>query len=235
MSRRRSLLLVLCALLHLQFQSDQEILTIQKKALTGEFTPSRHSGFVRLRPPYTRRSDAWLRKETADAFQQMADAARKDGISLVVVSATRNKAYQKRIWENKWAQRKGSDVEKARDILKYSSMPGTSRHHWGTDLDINDLNTSWWHSGTGAKCWLWLNEHAASFGFFQPYSGSEQQRLSGYKEERWHWSYMPQSKPFLRAYNQLVDYTDLHGFSGAEAAEEVRVIQDYVNGIKRDQ
>jgi hypothetical protein len=100
---------------------------------------------------------------------------------------------------------------------------------------MNNLNTSWWHSGTGEKCWVWLNEHAAAFGFFQPYSGSEQQRLSGYKEERWHWSYMPQSKPFLRAYNQLVDYTDLHGFSGAEAAEEVRVIQDYVNGIKRDQ
>jgi LAS superfamily LD-carboxypeptidase LdcB len=197
----------------------------------GEFTPSKHHDFKRLKSPYTRRGDAWLRIETANAFKKMADAAKLDGINLYVISATRNKSYQRGIWERKWASRSGSDVERARDILKYSSMPGTSRHHWGTDLDINSLEPAWWTKGEGLKIWEWMQVHAASFGFFQPYTGNEYTRLSGYKEERWHWSYHPQSSKMLRAYNVLIDYKDLGGFSGSSSASEVQVIERYVNGI----
>lgn len=224
----------LCFLL-MSFQSDSSPWKIKKSELTGEFTPSSHPGFKKLKSPYTTRSDAWLRIETADAFIKMANAAKKDGVNLVVVSATRNKSYQRRIWERKWAARNGTDEEKARDILKFSSMPGTSRHHWGTDLDINNLEPEWWTSGRGLKYWNWMNEHAWEYGFFQPYTGDEHTRLSGYKEERWHWSYHPQSSRLLRAYNTLVDYNDLNGFSGSKAAKDVMVIENYVNGIYQGQ
>ena len=30
-------------------------------------------------------------------------------------------------------------------------MPSTSRHHWGTDLDLNNLNNSYFTSGKGKK------------------------------------------------------------------------------------
>lgn len=223
--------LILLVVVPMQLSSDKDLWRLRKAELMGDFEPAQHADFRKLRPAYTQRSDAWLRKATADAFEAMADAARKDGVRLVLVSATRNKSYQRRIWERKWADRSGSDAEKAKDILRYSSMPGTSRHHWGTDLDINNLEPAWWTFGEGLQCWEWLHANAWNYGFFQPYTGDEYTRLSGYKEERWHWSYHPQSSKMLRAYNTLVEYADLKGFSGASSAQEIEVIERWVNGI----
>jgi D-alanyl-D-alanine carboxypeptidase len=105
----------------------------------------------------------YLRKETYEAFLKMHAAAKADGIQLVVRSATRNFNYQKRIWEGKWnGQRKiagnqnaakayPDPVQRALKILEYSSMPGSSRHHWGTDLDLNAFNNEWFEKGIGKK------------------------------------------------------------------------------------
>ncbi|NJK84501.1 MAG: M15 family metallopeptidase [Saprospiraceae bacterium] len=41
--------------------------------------------------------------------------------------------------------------ERALKILKYSSMPGTSRHHWGTDIDLNSFSNSYFEQGEGKK------------------------------------------------------------------------------------
>ncbi|MCP4452814.1 MAG: M15 family metallopeptidase, partial [Planctomycetes bacterium] len=121
---------------------------IDKKTLLGQFDPTSSKGFVQAQTPHASRAGLYLLGEVYDAFIQMHRAARADGISLVIVSATRNFEDQKRIWEGKWTgQRLVNDrnlaqtvldpAQRARVILKYSSMPGTSRHHWGTDIDIN--------------------------------------------------------------------------------------------------
>jgi LAS superfamily LD-carboxypeptidase LdcB len=83
---------------------------------------------------------------------------------------------------------------RAKEILKYSSMPGTSRHHWGTDFDINKLTNSYYESGDGKIILDWLTAHASHYGFARPYTAG---RSGGYQEERWHWSYLPLSRKFL--------------------------------------
>lgn len=198
--------------------------------LTGQFEPAEHEGFRRLGNRYTNREEAWLRREAAEAFEEMADSAALDGVRIFVVSATRNHEYQVGIWTRKWESRGGEDVDRALSILEYSSMPGTSRHHWGTDLDINSVEPAYFESGQGARVYEWMSEHAHKFGYFQPYTAQTKGR-TGYNEEKWHWSYQPTARKLLKAYNHLVTPEDIQGFPGAETNGEIDVIGKYVNGI----
>src|ERR1043165_6982453 len=109
-------------------------------------------------------------------------------------------------------------------------MPSTSRHHWGTDMDLNSLNNDYFDSGEGKKIYEWLTAHASEFGFCQPYTSKADGR-TGYEEEKWHWSYVPLSKGFLEEYKKQVQYNDITGFLGSEVAESLRVIDKYVDGV----
>lgn len=216
--------------------------TIDKNYLLGKFDPATHPQFVKLSDQHAQGSakGGFLRKETYEAFIKMSDAARKDGIELIIISATRNFDSQKRIWENKWEGRtmvEGKNLttvkdtkERARLILLYSSMPSTSRHHWGTDMDLNSLENSFFESGQGLKIYEWLTTHAAEYGFCQPYTSKTKGR-TGYEEEKWHWSYLPLSGQLLNEYKKSVTYKDIKGFAGSEVASSINVIKYYVSGI----
>lgn len=172
-----------------------------------------------------------MRKEALAAFLAMAKAAAKDGVSLTIVSGTRNRARQIEIWTEKWNRGTGTDVEKAQQILSYSSMPGTSRHHWGTDIDINSVDPEHFTNATGDKTYRWLYANAKRFGFYQPYKNADESCDCGYREEKWHWSYFPISNQMLRAYKRMITYNDISGFPGAETAKELHVLEHFVNGL----
>lgn len=215
---------------------------LSQEALLGKINPAQDTGFVLIGREFTNKEKIYLRKPTYEAFLRMAKAAREAGHNLQIISATRNFSAQKRIWEAKWnGQRKvaGMDLsqampdlkQRALKILEYSSMPGTSRHHWGTDLDINALNNRYFTSGKGKRIYDWLLDHASAYGFCQVYTQKGTERPHGYNEEKWHWSYMPLSSQFLEQYNQQIDYDDLGGFEGEQVARELEAIRKYVNGI----
>jgi len=215
---------------------------IEKNYLLGHFDPATDSRFVQLHSSHAQGSalNGFIRKEAFQAFQQMAEAAKNDGVHLYIISATRNFESQKKIWDNKWngqTKVEGKNLttisdlkERARLILQYSSMPGTSRHHWGTDIDLNTLDNNYFLTGEGLKIYQWLSAHAGKFGFCQPYTAKASGR-TGYEEEKWHWSYLPLSKLFLEEYKKQISYRDITGFEGSTQAELLRIITDYVDGV----
>jgi D-alanyl-D-alanine carboxypeptidase len=215
---------------------------IDKNYLLGRFDPAIDARFVHLTSTYAQGSalNGFLRKETFEAFQRMAVAANKNGINLFIVSATRNFASQKKIWESKWngmTKVEGKDLtsisdfkKRAQLILLYSSMPGTSRHHWGTDIDLNSLDNNYFTTGKGLKIYQWLSAHALEYGFCQPYTSKASGR-KGYEEEKWHWSYLPLSKLFLEEYKKQISYPDISGFEGSEQAPSLEIFADYVDGV----
>jgi LAS superfamily LD-carboxypeptidase LdcB len=152
--------------------------------------------------------------KTKVALDTLKDAAAKDGIYIEVVSAYRSFQRQKEIFEGKYNRftKQGLSPEDAiAKIIEYSTIPGTSRHHWGTDIDIiqakvprpeNVLQPQNFH-GNGPFCKLkdWLNEHANSFGFYEVYTNNANRK--GFKYEPWHFSYAPVSKPMLQEYKML--------------------------------
>lgn len=213
--------------------------------LIGKFSPSKEVSFTEVAMPYANREGLYVREETFAAFKNMYQAALNDGVKLVIISATRTFDAQKGIWEAKWTGKRivegknlataiADPVERARIILKYSSMPGTSRHHWGTDIDLNSMDPKFFDTESGKKMYDWLSKNAASFGFGQPYCAKGEKRTTGYEEEKWHWSYLPVSKQCTAAWKSKVTYADITGFSGSETAEKLKVIDDYVMGINPD-
>jgi len=216
---------------------------VDKNYLLGQFDPERDSRFRKIPLEYSdgAGNGGYLRKETLDAFKKMYAAAKREGISLTIVSATRNFERQKKIWENKWNGKtlvEGKDlsqlkdsVEKAKIIMRFSAMPGTSRHHWGTDIDLNNLEDSYFETTEGKKVYQWLTENAGRFGFCQPYTSKITTHRSGYEEEKWHWSYTPLASKLLHVYEKKIGSDDLKNFTGAEIAKAVNVINVYVQGV----
>lgn len=214
---------------------------ISKTYLMGQFDPKKDDRFARIPAPYAKK-ELYMRKEALEQFKAMHAAAKKDGIDLTIISATRPFDAQKSIWEAKWTGKRKVDGKllspevkdpKARaiKILRWSSMPSTSRHHWGTDVDINDLEPEYFEKGQGLKEYEWLVAHAGEYGFCQVYSKMDETRPYGYQEEKWHWSYLPISRPLTQAYAQKITDQDIGGFLGAESAPMIEVVKKYVLGI----
>lgn len=214
-----------------------------KNYLLGKLNYEDYKGsFVLMTAPYANTSNLYLRKDAWNAFANMADDAKKEGISLTIISGARNYQRQSRIWENKWngevkvqGKNLATDVkdpaERAKMILLFSSMPGTSRHHWGTDIDINSLEDSYFQTPKGKNEYQWLVKNASKYGFYQPYTVKGTDRNSGYEEEKWHWTYMPVAGQLLKNYIALITLDDIHSFKGHETAKSLDVINKYVLGI----
>lgn len=155
-----------------------------------------------------------LRKDAYDSFMKMKIKAAESGIKIKVVSSYRNYAHQNRIWERKYKKfiSEGlSPIEAILKIVEYSTIPGTSRHHWGTDLDIVDgavtqpknlLVAKHFHDdGPFCKLKEWLDANSESFGFYLVYTDNGNRK--GFKYEPWHLSYKPLSLDYLTEFKEL--------------------------------
>jgi LAS superfamily LD-carboxypeptidase LdcB len=210
---------------------------IEKNILLGKFDYKKDSNFSIVSSKYSSKT-IYLRKEVLQKFDQMYDAALKDGIKLVIISGTRSFNHQKYIWDRKWAKNilKMDSISAVKEIMKYSSMPSTSRHHWGTDIDLNSLENSYFEKGEGKKIFDWLVANAFKYGFHMTYDNQEETKRTGYKMEKWHWSYVPISKQFLIQFNEYVKCENISSFKGSKFAchPKVDVIKNFVNGINTD-
>ena len=106
----------------------------------GQFEPSQDDNFTLVDKKHADREGMYIHKDTYKAFQDMWAHAQREGVDLVIRSATRNFDYQKGIWERKWTGQtkvSGQDLsktisnhkERALEILHYSSMPGCRLCH----------------------------------------------------------------------------------------------------------
>jgi LAS superfamily LD-carboxypeptidase LdcB len=147
------------------------------------------------------------------AYARMVEAARADGLELAAVSGFRPFEQQLAIWNGKFRgerpllDRAGALLDalaldvtaRVAAILVWSALPGASRHHWGTDLDVIDraalpdgervqlVPAEYAAGGWFAPLDEWLTSRAADFGFFRPYDVDR----GGVLPEPWHLSFAP--------------------------------------------
>jgi LAS superfamily LD-carboxypeptidase LdcB len=162
-----------------------------------------------------------LHYDAVAATLALREAASADGIDLAVVSGFRDFARQVSIWNAKFrGERPLLDrFEQAIDasclderrrvdaILLWSALPGASRHHWGSDIDVVDRAATatdyrprlraeeFAPSGPYARLDGWLAANMQRFGFFRPYAVD----CGGVQPEPWHLSFAPISVPALAA------------------------------------
>jgi len=211
----------------------------------GKFEPKKRDDFSEIDIKYADREGRYMQRDAYKAFKEMHAAAKADGISLKIKSAARNFDYQKGIWERKWngaTLLEGKDnaakvfpnfIERAVAILKYSSMPGSSRHHWGTDIDINSFTNRYFESGQGKVEFDWLEANAEKYGYCRrrPYTKLGSDRSSGYQEEKWHWSYRPVADFCTKYAEENLKDEMITGFQGSEVASKINIKENYILGI----
>jgi LAS superfamily LD-carboxypeptidase LdcB len=158
---------------------------------------------------------AAIHTQAVAAFVAMRDAAAHAGIELRVLSAFRDFNAQRAIWNRKFRGERplhaadGSVLEHAAlseaqlidAILEWSALPGTSRHHWGTDVDVCDaaampdgyrvqlLPAEYAQDGVFSRLSDWLERNMQRFDFFRPYDVYR----GGVHPEPWHLSFAPVS------------------------------------------
>jgi len=155
-----------------------------------------------------------MRTEAAQAFMDMQADAAKVGIKLSAESSYRSYQRQEQIWTRKYTEftGKGLTPTQAIDkIIEYSTIPGTSRHHWGTEADVIDrskplppdplLADHFRKGGLYENLKQWLDENKESYGFYEVYTNAAGRK--GFKYEPWHLSYKPISQPILKAYLEI--------------------------------
>jgi len=155
-----------------------------------------------------------MQKETFNAFNKMKAAALKEGILIKEVSAYRSFKHQKSIWNRKYDSyiSQGLTPNSAiKKIVEYSTLPGTSRHHWGTDIDIRDgyvktpkhvlMESNYSENGIYGKLKNWMDANSEKFGFYLVYTNNKNRK--GFKYEPWHYSYKPLSKNMLMEFQKI--------------------------------
>ena len=154
-----------------------------------------------------------------EALIAMRNEARAAGIDLNVVSGFRDFNRQLAIWNGKFNGSRplldahGAVINRADlyesalidAILTWSALPGASRHHWGSEIDVIDTAAlpagaqpqltpgDFTPGGCFARLNGWLDSNMRRFGFFRPYATFQ----GGVQPEPWHLSYAPVALPAL--------------------------------------
>jgi len=193
----------------------------------------------------------------AEALRSMREEARAAGIELYVASAFRDFNRQLAIWSAKFNGRQPlldpsgtpmvhadlDENELIDAILTWSALPGASRHHWGSELDVLDAAAL----GPGERAQLvaqefepggrferlagWLDSNIGRFGFFRPYATWQ----GGVRPEPWHLSYAEVSVPALQVLSldvlrEAIEEADMPG-KHAVLARLAQLYQRYVLAV----
>jgi LAS superfamily LD-carboxypeptidase LdcB len=189
-----------------------------------------------------------LHAHVAAPFLRMRRAAAADGFDLSPMSSFRDFSRQLTIWNGKFSGDRPmldaagarvdantlSEAARVDTILLWSALPGASRHHWGTDVDVVDLRAmppeyrvqltaeEFAPGGPFAPLAEWLDTHAARFGFFRPYRGVR----SGVAPEPWHFSFAPIAENARRKLSPAVLHSALTAAPLLGKEEVVRRIEE---------
>lgn len=128
-----------------------------------------------------------------DDLRMMLQAAKEDGINLLVCSPHRNLERQIMLFDRKinYYMSKGYSYMNAYMIAsKVVTIPGTSEHQIGLALDIycdsyNQLDAGFGDTPAG----IWLKEHAKEYGFILRYPEGKE-HVTGIEYEPWHYRYV---------------------------------------------
>ncbi len=166
---------------------------------------------------------ALVHRNAVDAFRALRTAAGAGGFDLAILSGFRSFDRQLSIWNRKATGQLAvldsdarpldiaslSERDLVFSILRWSALPGASRHHWGTDLDVYDAASTppgyeielvpaeVEAGGIFAPLHEWLDARIAdgtASGFFRPYDRDR----GGVAPERWHLSYSPIASAYER-------------------------------------
>lgn len=174
-----------------------------------------------------------LHKEAVHAFADLKKQAQERGFALTLASGFRGFDRQMAIWNGKAGGERPildssgavlphenlTDKEKVFAILRWSALPGASRHHWGSDADVFDrtalkegqvvqlTHAESAEGGVFYEMHRWLDSWLPHSDFYRPYA----QDRGGVSPEPWHLSYLPLAQKFISVLTPELVYSQVEG------------------------
>ena len=137
-----------------------------------------------------------LNKEAYEAFKQLANDAKKEGHTIVILSSYRTYEYQEKLWNR----------DKDDD---YVARPGSSEHITGLAIDVSDYNDKN-DSFKDTESYTWMINNCYKYGFILRYPENKE-NITGYSYEAWHYRYVGTSLA-TKIYNEGITFDEYYAY-----------------------
>ncbi|MGI6269220.1 MAG: M15 family metallopeptidase [Candidatus Howiella sp.] len=154
-----------------------------KYKLPDDFSPD-----LATIPNYNRDAGMKFDRRAVDALMQMCDAAKADGVNLLIISAYRSYNTQASLYNNKvnYYLNQGYGREEAEDLAAtVVARPQTSEHNLGLAVDINSVEEDF----DQTEAFTWLQNNCTKYGFIMRYPKNKES-ITGVIYEPWHYRYV---------------------------------------------
>ena len=131
---------------------------------------------------YSKSNSIQLVDEAYQAFKKLASDALLQNLKIRIVSAYRSYDYQKNLYNNYLKTDSQDEVD------TYSARPGFSEHQTGLAIDVDNYLLSY-NKFHLTQEFGWMLKNAHKYGFILRY-GLNQENITGYKYEPWHYRYV---------------------------------------------
>lgn len=132
-------------------------------------------------------------KRAAPAMREMIQAAKEDGVELMLCSAYRSVEKQQQLFDRSqqaYMAQGMSEEEAYAKTATETAIPGTSEHQTGLAADIVTPTYQMLDAGfADTPAGQWLSEHAAEYGFVLRYP-QDKQEVTGIIYESWHYRFV---------------------------------------------
>ena len=157
---------------------DDYVLVNKHRQLSSDYIPD---DLVTIDDEYVKANEEIeIERNVAKAFYDMAEAASKDGMELMVSSGYRSYADQEEI-TNTYLELYGQNY-----VDNYVAKPGFSEHQTAMSLDIASKSVD---TFVESNEYSWMMDNAYKYGFILRYPKSKED-ITGYKCEAWHYRYV---------------------------------------------
>ena len=157
---------------------DDYVLVNKHRQLSSKYVPD---DLVTIDDEYVKADGAVeIERNVAKAFYDMAEAASKEGLELMVSSGYRSYEDQEEI-TNTYLELYGQNY-----VDNYVAKPGFSEHQTAMSLDIASKTVD---TFVNSDEYVWMMDNAYKYGFILRYPKSKED-ITGYKCEAWHYRYV---------------------------------------------
>ncbi len=182
---------------HAKNLNTQYILVNKYNFLTEKYIPK---NLEKINSQYSL-GNMYLVDYAKEAFEKMAQQAKKENLSIIAMSTYRSYKYQVNLY-NTYAKKDGKEIADT-----YSARPGYSEHQTGLAVDVYNGKEPYTNFEVTEE-FKWMEKNAYKYGYILRFPKNKTKE-TGYNYEAWHYRYVGEEIAKY-IYNKKISYEEYY-------------------------
>lgn len=182
---------------HAKNLNTQYILVNKYNFLTEKYIPKK---LEKINSQYSL-GNMYLVDYAKEAFEKMAQQAKKENLSIIAMSTYRSYKYQVNLY-NTYAKKDGKEIADT-----YSARPGYSEHQTGLAVDVYNGKEPYTNFEVTEE-FKWMEKNAYKYGYILRFPKNKTKE-TGYNYEAWHYRYVGEEIAKY-IYNKKISYEEYY-------------------------